>query len=290
MSAGCSSGDVFDFVAKARNIPKNEAVRLLSRRVGIEEAKIEAINDNAARISYSMLKTFQQCPLRYKYRYIKGSPDERPTFYLTVGRAIHAALASFFRGGNMVERTCDDMLNCLHKHWSSYGFSSNEEEKQWLVRSEEMLQTYYRTHDCMVQPVAIEADFRCEVNRLTLTGRLDRVDRLSDESCVVIDYKVGPDEIDVPREEDDIQLVFYYYGATRSLGLPVTKLSYEYLMANKTMTFQVNEQEMQSKVPRLEELVRVLKVSREFIPRRNKFCVDCLVRPECPLSNGHREA
>ena len=62
---------------------------------------------------------------------------------------------------------------------------------------------------------------------------------------------------------------------------PVTKLSYEYLMANKTITFSINQQEMQSKLHRLEELVRVLKETREFVPRRNQFCGDCLVGSKC---------
>jgi RecB family exonuclease len=287
MSAGCGGGDVFDFVAKARNITRIEAIRLLARKAGIQEPPIEEIDDKAEGISYSMLKTFQQCPLRYKYRYIKGIRDEHSTFYLTVGRAVHAALASFFRSGNMMERTCDDLLHCLHKHWSSYGFSSKEEENQWLVRSEEMLTEYYRTHDCVVQPVLVEADFRCQVKGLALAGRLDRIDRLSDESYMVVDYKVGPDEIDVPREEDDIQLAVYYYGATRSLGLPVSKLSFEYLMARKTITLSVNEAEMESKLHRLEELVKVLKATTRFMPSRNKFCVDCVVRPQCTLFNEH---
>jgi len=282
MSDGCANGDAFDFIARLKGISKNEAVRLLARKIGIPEERIKTIDDYEEAISYSMLKTFQQCPLRFKYRYIKGIPDERPTFYLAVGRAIHAALASFFQIPITGQRTRDELLGLLHKHWSRYGFSTKEEEQDWLARSEEMLINYYNTHDSMAEPVAVEQDFSCRVGGLVLKGRLDRVDKTIDGSYEVIDYKIGREDFDRANKSDDLQLLFYYYGATRALGLPITKLTNEYLAANETVTHSVDEGKMTNKISILEELVRDLRSTTSFKPRRNEFCGDCLIRPKCP--------
>jgi len=47
-------------------------------------------------ISYSALSTYQQCPLRYYFRYVEGLAEETVSASLAFGSAIHSAVELHF--------------------------------------------------------------------------------------------------------------------------------------------------------------------------------------------------
>ncbi len=59
--------------------------------------------DNAARpptrdyISFSAIRTYQQCPLRYFYRYIAGIPENTISAAFVFGGAVHRAIEHHFQ-------------------------------------------------------------------------------------------------------------------------------------------------------------------------------------------------
>lgn len=48
-------------------------------------------------ISYSAIKTYQDCPLKYFFRYVAGLPEETVSASLVFGSAIHRAIEHHFR-------------------------------------------------------------------------------------------------------------------------------------------------------------------------------------------------
>jgi putative RecB family exonuclease len=48
-------------------------------------------------ISFSALRTYQACPLKYFFKYVAGLPDESATATLLFGSAIHRAIEAHFR-------------------------------------------------------------------------------------------------------------------------------------------------------------------------------------------------
>ena len=42
-------------------------------------------------LSFSAISTFQQCPLRYHFKYIQGLPETTVSASLILGGAVHAA-------------------------------------------------------------------------------------------------------------------------------------------------------------------------------------------------------
>ncbi len=47
-------------------------------------------------LSYSAVRTFQGCPLKYRFRYIDGLPEDCVSSSLVFGSAIHSAMEFFF--------------------------------------------------------------------------------------------------------------------------------------------------------------------------------------------------
>ena len=52
---------------------------------------------NHLHISHTQLDTFLNCPWRYRYQYVLGAPWEHLPAALAFGRAIHAAVAHYYR-------------------------------------------------------------------------------------------------------------------------------------------------------------------------------------------------
>jgi hypothetical protein len=70
-------------------------------------------------ISFSAIRTYQQCPLRYFFRYIAGIPEETISATLVFGSAVHRAIEYHFR--ELLESnsaaTQEDLLRAYQSEW-----------------------------------------------------------------------------------------------------------------------------------------------------------------------------
>ena len=70
-------------------------------------------------LSYSAIRSYVQCPLRYKFRYVDQLPEERTTVNLVFGNAIHGALELHFRRllEGSAPPTLAELLQAYHAGW-----------------------------------------------------------------------------------------------------------------------------------------------------------------------------
>src|SRR5438105_4278554 len=71
-------------------------------------------------LSYSAIKTYQGCPLRYYFKYVAGLPENLVAASLLFGSGVHAALEAHFRGlfiGNLL--SLDELLDAFWQAWES---------------------------------------------------------------------------------------------------------------------------------------------------------------------------
>src|SRR5262245_58726056 len=84
-------------------------------------------------ISYSAIKTYQQCPLRYFFRYIAGIPESTISAAFVFGGAVHRAIEHHFRV--LLETNCfpslDELLAEYSAGWADHSlpirFSKDEQ-------------------------------------------------------------------------------------------------------------------------------------------------------------------
>src|SRR4051794_23520480 len=72
-------------------------------------------------LSFSRIRTYQGCPLRYFFRYIAGLPEETVSASLVFGSAIHGAIEHHFRellAGNTAP-TLDHLLTAYDREWNA---------------------------------------------------------------------------------------------------------------------------------------------------------------------------
>jgi len=86
-------------------------------------------------LSYSSISTFQRCPLRFYFRYIRNQPEETLSASLVVGGSIHSAIEGHYRALLAGEQplTVDDLVELYVEAWKAKAttpllFGKNENE------------------------------------------------------------------------------------------------------------------------------------------------------------------
>lgn len=117
--------------------------------------------------SPAMLKSFEQCPRKYFFRYVKNISVPQSESFFQKGKNIHA-LANYYLKGENIEK---------------FERALNEEEKSvWnKLKSVE----YFNK-----EIIASEYKLNFKLNNLWFGGRLDALVK-QDNSYIILDYKTG---------------------------------------------------------------------------------------------------
>lgn len=210
--------------------------------------------------SFSQIQAFQTCPYQYKILYIlkipkKGSP------YFSFGNTIHITLQEFYKKiqeRNSVKQkllfdlperkqeeieapTFEELIEIYENVWIGDWYSDEQQRKEYFKKGKALLKTFYRKNELRwTIPVILEGAFRIKMDSHIITGKIDRVDKSSDGSLIIIDYKTGQAK-DKLNGADKQQLLLYQ-KATNELPLyrdigKVNSLMYYYLAEDKQVCF-----------------------------------------------------
>lgn len=238
------------------------------------------------KVSPYKLSIFQRCPLRYKFQYIDylGDKYKKEWPHFIFGRAIHKALADFFRVPPE-GRTLEGLKHLLRQHWLRQDrrvFKSAEEERMWGEKALEALESCYRSEDMSIQPEVIEERLEVPVADFTLIGRIDRVDRLPDGAYELIDYKTGTYTPPQDEFDQDLQMSIYCLGLYHQRAIFASKLTAHYLQARKKLTTTRSKEELDAAVEKIREIIAQIEETKQFKPNVNPFCTWCDYLVICP--------
>ncbi len=194
----------------------------------------------AIKLSLGKIKTFLQCPLKYKLANIdQVSGNPRPGPGLSFYKSLHNALEYFHKEGNTPLPSEDFLLNLLDRNWDPAGYQDEGEEKQYRNLGESILKDFYSSfsaekHDVKYLSVMVKA----KTKKCFISSRADRVDLLPDGTYEVINYKTGKNVMEPAELARDPQAVIIYLGANahKRLEGKVSKVSFYFLRANRKIT------------------------------------------------------
>ncbi|MEK7610814.1 MAG: ATP-dependent DNA helicase [Patescibacteria group bacterium] len=233
-------------------------------------------------VSYSQLETFSQCPLKYKYRYILGLSGE-PSHVLAFGQTIHRTLRDFHRPEilNQEKGGLPSLLEIYGRQFLGEGYESQEHRERRFLQGREILENYFKKHqDLLTVPVFLEQRFRIRLGDIALVGSIDRVDRRTDGTYEIIDYKTGEgrEQKEVDR---DAQLSIYALAAAEDLKITADRLSLYFIESNKKLTTSRSTESLLEKKEELLETVNDIR-SSAFPAKVSLLCRYCEFRPLCP--------
>ncbi len=264
-------------------------------------------------LSYSGVRSYLECPLRWKFLYIDRLP-EAPRGYFSFGRTLHSVLEELARplvvpfprrkGDATMQHTLDHFAGApgtagaprggvspmdreavraaYARLWVSEGYPSPEEEARYRALGEEILLKFY---DAFVatppQPVAVEEHLEAQWDGIPIHGYVDRIDRSPTGGLEILDYKTTRNLTRADAVGSD-QLSFYQALVEKNYPAPVESLALFDLRGG-------SELRVPRRSPRELAMLqdRVAKVAdgigaEAFHPTPGRQCGRCEFRPLCP--------
>ncbi|HEY2217146.1 MAG TPA: PD-(D/E)XK nuclease family protein, partial [Solirubrobacteraceae bacterium] len=236
-------------------------------------------------LSASDIETYRSCPLRYKFARVLRIPTEQ-TPQQRFGIVVHQVLERFHCDG---AQTLEQMHELLDTSWRRAGFGDSEQERGFREKARNALERYYErlaVHEA--EPVWFERSFSFQLGPHHLRGRVDRVDRISDDAAgeeryELIDYKTSRPK-SAEQLEDDVQLSLYALAAREDWGLGSSSQAYYYVLDDLKVPVPRGAQDEAS----LEALVMDVGdgiLAQQFEPTpSHSACSICDYRIVCPVA------
>jgi DNA helicase-2/ATP-dependent DNA helicase PcrA len=122
-----------------------------------------------------------------------------------------------------------EALEILDEAWIDEWYETRERHDEYYQKGRQAVRRFCRAYlEVVPEVVEIEKDFTLILGQHSLKGKIDRVDRLTDGSMMVLDYKTGTAK--EALEAEDKEQLYLYQIALEERGLKVGRLSYVYVM------------------------------------------------------------
>ena len=279
-----------------------------ARRLGIDPLTLRTIaGDGSAganlldvaalpsTFSYSQFETYERCPLQYAFRHVYRIPSSRLVGALTFGSSAHAAFEAFTRERR--ERIArgepppsrDDLVRLFEAEWASGGFGDRTAEETYRRRVRTLLDNFWEGEVRTVgESVFEEISFELTLEPtdgsapVTITGTIDRIDRLPSGGVEVIDYKTGK-VTSQKSVHESLQMSIYALACRDALGLgtPEKVTLYFTESAARMTTHRTDEQLDAARDEILGRVARIRSGDFAATPSAN-VCWRCDFAPMCP--------
>lgn len=163
--------------------------------------------------SSTSLKVYLECKRKYYLKYIAHLKEHdislKPKGY-ELGSIIHETLEDFYTNNNDI--SYQSLMQVFNKHKAKNAFLSFELEV-WREKLKDFVALELRRFQNKRKVLHLEQKFSIQIDGITLSGVIDRVDELED--CYeVLDYKTSSslkvDTLKTYAKSKDFQLEFYY--------------------------------------------------------------------------------
>lgn len=236
-------------------------------------------------LSFSRISQYLECPYKFFLAYIVGLPGI-PRSYFSFGKSVHSALEQFHRPKLLaVDMSLDSLLDLYDKNWISEGFPDIETELRCKDEGRSILIGYHNHLGGEMPRVAeVEMNFKIEVEGVTLTGYVDRIDLNADGSVNLLDYKTSKSIPAALENLDRLQLSIYSLAVSTLWNVNVRQASNLYLRQMALRNFEPT-------LPDFEKVREMISVVAEGISKKqfercpNRFCQYCDFYQGCQGSN-----
>ncbi len=234
------------------------------------------------RLSYSSINTYETCPAKYRFQYEDRLPTS-PSPALSFGDSLHRALHRFHARPVPVAPSLEELLGILDEVWVPDGYADDAEEAAYREHARQVLTQYHRENaDAYRIPAALEFRFEIEVEGITLSGVIDRMDRIPGGGYEIIDYKTNRRLPPRERVERNLQLSIYHLAAREVWGIEPERLTLYYLLPGQRMTTTRTRAHVDELRRRIATVAERIAAGR-FEPKQNPLCDWCEFQPRCPL-------
>ena len=244
--------------------------------------------------SFSRVKTYYQCPLRYRYRYLKGLKEAFRSVESFMGTVVHDVLEWLYaERENGASPTLDAALEALADRWSA-GLTEeitvircSDNLDAYLVTAREILDRFHRgafDRD-RSRTVALEQRLNQPLSdEIVFTGFADRIGRTETGRLFVVDYKTSKKEGNPSEFSEGLQAPLYAACALQHRDDTEALAGYHYLRHDSTSWQTVTTDRATELLDRFRQLAEETRAATEFEPRPGVLCAWCGFNAICPAA------
>ena len=251
--------------------------------------------------SHSKLSAFEQCPLRYKYRYIdRKKPDIEKTIEAHLGITVHNTLEWLY---HKVEKekeipNLENVINYYSNEWEKnfseeiYFVKENLTPKDYFNKGVSFLVNYYSKYHPFDENT-LELEKKIWVNldqqgKYKLVGYIDRLVYNKETGKYEIhDYKTAGSLPTKEKIDADRQLALYSIGVKDELKIDSeVLLIWHYLAFNKKIVSRRTNLQLEELKKQTIKLIHQIESATEFPPKISILCKWCEFQKSCPYFDG----
>jgi putative RecB family exonuclease len=175
-------------------------------------------------LSYSQLALYLECPLKYRFRYIDEIKTEGVSSALVFGKAIHQALAQFYRDIQDGKAFClPQFLDGFEEAWvdecerADVVFRKEDSFEGLLNQGKGMLKVFARERMPTMGVIAVEVPFEFQLENpetgeefpIPIKGVIDLIEEDENGTLWVVDHKTSNRAFSDHQIDADLQLMIY---------------------------------------------------------------------------------
>jgi len=249
--------------------------------------------------SFSRIKAFDQCPLRYRYRYIKGLREAFRSVESHLGSAVHDVLEWLYlerADGRSpgLPQALERFACAWDERWDGQVavVRVSQTPESYLRAGREMLSSFYHGVFLLDRSTTLSLEERLSVRLapdVVFTGFADRIGRTEQGRLFVVDYKTSSRQGDPSDFSEGLQTPLYGSVAMARHDAPECLAGYHYLRLGTTSWQRIAPQEAEAVQQRFLGLVRQVQAATEFPARPGILCAWCGFNHVCPSAKVPRD-
>lgn len=248
--------------------------------------------------SHSKLSTFEQCKLKYKFRYIdKIIPEIEKTIEAHLGSIVHETLEWLYsKVKDRVIPTIDDMIVYYSEAWMKEKgemiIQNPDDEKILFNKGITYLLDYYQRYSPFDDnTIEVEKNITISLDEegiYRIRGFIDRLAyNLKNKEYEIHDYKTSKTMPEQDKFENDRQLALYSIAIKELFGKEhEVKLVWHYLFFNKRIESKRTHEQLEQLKKETIELIKEIESAASFPATISRLCDWCPYKPICPAWNS----
>jgi putative RecB family exonuclease len=256
--------------------------------------------------SHSRIECFQNCPRKFRYKYIEKIRVEGfDTIERYMGVTTHETLEHIYKMAmNKEPISLEDAIEHYDKTWDDKIGphvsipKQNTTHEEYKILGEKCIRDYYKSHapfeniKTIATELRISTDLKKDGN-YRLIGYIDRVDKIDEGIYEIHDYKTSSKMISQKKADTDRQLAIYDMGLREKFkDIKSVEYIWHYLAHNKQIrskkrekTLEKHKKDIIKSIHRIEEAI-----VEDWYPRvKTPKCKWCEYQTICPQQEGTTE-
>jgi len=234
------------------------------------------------RLSASAVDTYERCGLRFKLERDWRIPA-KPAAAMQYGGAIHRVLKTYFDSVRLGRpKTDDELIDLFRQDLADAKIQESYQHELYEKLGVSQLREFLSAARSIPaeQVLHTEESFEIKIGETIVAGRIDRIDRRSDGTVAIIDYKTGKAR-DQENADESLQLSLYAIAAKEKWGYDVGALVFYNMEENVPVFTRRSASELNT----ARDLV--IKVAQGiadgvFKAKPGNHCNFCAYRSLCP--------